>query len=415
MYGRERMERRLPACLYFTMQAGSLRSIRSPRKDMLLSHLPNPYRITAILWLLGLWLRPNNTIAAPQAAFQLAVPGYRYQFPRDHAAHPAYATEWWYYTGHLQATNGQRFGYELTFFRVGLLPQLTGRTSHWATRDVILAHFALTDESSNKFFYTDRASRAVLGLAGAAVPTPHVWLGDWVARFAPHGDQQSLRASGQSGGTDFALSLTQHPLKPLILHGAGGVSQKAAGLGHASHYYSFTRLATRGVVRLGNTRYAVTGQSWFDHEFGSNQLGKDQAGWDWFSMQLEDGRELMLYRMRLRNGNTDPYSSGTLVERNGTAHHLTLQDFKIEALSTWHSPISNANYPSHWRVTLPRLAMRFDIMPTVANQELVTQRSTSVTYWEGSVRVTGTGQGRPLHGVGYVELTGYAGGFSQTF
>lgn len=375
----------------------------------------NQRRLSVALWLLTLWLRPPAAKAAPNAAFQLAVPGYHYQFPRDHAAHPAYATEWWYYTGHLQATNGQRFGYELTFFRVGLLPQLIKRTSHWATRDVILAHLALTDEAANKFYYTDRASRAVLGLAGAEVKTPHTWIADWVARFAEPGDRQALRATGQSGGTEFAISLTQHPLKPLVLHGDKGVSQKAAGLGHASHYYSFTRLATRGTVRLGNTRYAVTGQSWFDHEFGSNQLGKAQAGWDWFSIQLDDGRELMLYRMRLRNGSTDPYSSGTLIERNGVARHLRLQDFRIEALNRWHSVASNADYPARWRIILSRLGINFDITPTVANQELVTQRSTSVTYWEGSVRVSGTQQGRALRGVGYVELTGYAGSLGQIF
>lgn len=375
---------------------------------------PQPIQMTVLICI-GLFLfsgRPHSQAAS----FRPALPGYQYHFPRDHASHPEYATEWWYYTGHLQAANGKRFGYELTFFRIGLMPNLAGRTSKWATRDIMLGHLALTDETGNQFYFVDRASRAALGLAGAETATPHVWINDWAVHFGGKNDvEQTMRAVGQSHGTQFGISLVQRPAKPLVIHGEKGISQKSAGVGRASHYYSFTRLATQGTVRVGNQRFTVTGQSWFDHEFGSNQLGENQAGWDWFSIQLDDGREIMLYHMRLRSGGTDPFSSGTFIERNGTARHLRLQDFRAEPLNTWHSPVSGANYPAHWRVTLPHEGIILDITPTVANQELATQHSTGVTYWEGSVRVLGTQRGHALQGVGYVELTGYAGAFNSTF
>jgi predicted secreted hydrolase len=345
--------------------------------------------------------------------YRLSLPGYKYSFPRDHSSHPEFLTEWWYYTGHLRGRDGRRFGYQLTFFRQALTPRLKNRRSKWAVRDIIFAHFALTDETTGKFYFTDRISRGVLGLAGTETKTPHVWINNWALRF--QGNAQILRASGTQGGTAFALDLTQRPLKPPVIHGENGVSQKSEGRGRASHYYSFTRLSTQGTVRIGNERFAVTGQSWFDHEFGSNQLGKNQVGWDWFSLQLADGRELMLYHLRLSGGSTDPYSSGTLVEKNGRAHHLKLREFRIEPLGTWYSRQSGARYPARWRLTLPREGIQLEVTPTVADQELNTRGSVNVTYWEGSVGVSGTQRGKPLSGAGYVELTGYAREFNRTF
>ena len=366
--------------------------------------------------------------AAAATSYRLALPGYRYQFPRDHASHPAFNNEWWYYTGHLQSTNKnsrrRRFGYQLTFFRIALKPNLTGRKSKWAVRDVIFVHFTVTDENNQKFYVMDRISRTALGLAGADSinsikknpKLPRIWLGDWTLRFSGKtGEQQIMRAAGHSNGIRLAIDLQQRALKLPTIHGQNGVSQKAAGQGRASHYYSFTSLATHGTVQVGDERYTVTGQSWFDHEFGSNQLTKNQVGWDWFSLQLADGREIMLYNMRLRNGGIDPYSSGTLVERNGQARHLKLQNFRVQPLATWRSAQSGATYPARWRVTLPREGIHLEITPTVANQELNTKRSVGVNYWEGSVRIAGTQRGRALSGSGYVELTGYAGAFDRTF
>jgi len=355
----------------------------------------------------------------PATSFRQALPGYRYRFPRDHASHPAFQTEWWYYTGHLESPKGaqrRRFGYQLTFFRHALTPEVSGRQSKWATRDIIFAHLALTDETQARFYSTDRIARAGLGLAGANTVVPHVWIYQWTLRFTGKtGASQSLRASGSDGGVEFALDLRQRAVKPPIIHGENGVSQKSAGVGRASHYYSFTRLATDGTVRIGGERFRVTGQSWFDHEFGSNQLGKNQVGWDWFSLQLADGRELMLYRLRLRGGGTEPLSSGTVVEKNGQARHLKREEFRLEPLTSWRSPRSGGVYPARWRVTLPREGLVLETTPTVADQELETRRSLSIAYWEGSISVTGTQRGRPVSGAGYLEMVGYARGLEGAF
>ena len=210
----------------------------------------------------------------------------------------------------------------------------------------------------------------------------------------------------------YAVRLTQTPLKKPVIHGENGVSQKSAGRGRASHYYSFTRLQTRGSVQIGNETFQVSGESWFDHEFGSNQLAKDQVGWDWFSLQLSDGRELMLYQLRRRDGSVSPFSSGTLVEKNGRATHLKIGDFSIAPLATWKSAASGGTYPAHWRVRVPRAKISYEVATTVANQELRTQRAARITYWEGSARVLARGA---EIGRGYVELTGYDKAFSGTF
>ena len=258
-------------------------------------------------------------IFSAQAAFRPALPGYKFQFPRDHGSHGEYQTEWWYYTGHLKSKTGRRFGYQLTFFRTALAPDLKNRTSKWAVRDVIFAHFALTDINGKKFFNTDRINRAALNMAGAdkaGTKSPRIWIDNWQMRFeGASGEKQTLRATGEANDTSFSIDFNQRALKKPIIHGQNGVSQKSAGAGRASHYYSFTRLQSSGTIKIGSETFAVTGQSWFDHEFGSNQMDKNQIGWDWFSLQLNDGRELMLYQLRLQNNRIETLSSGTLVDK----------------------------------------------------------------------------------------------------
>lgn len=353
-------------------------------------------------------------VCVAASGFRPALPGYAFQFPRDHGSHPEYQTEWWYYTGHLRAKDGHRFGYQLTFFRTALAPSLAGRTSKWAVRDIVFAHFALSDIDGKRFYNTDRISRAALQLAGAdraGAKSPHVWIDNWALRFSgKNGETQNLRAAGDDKGAAFAITLAQRALKPPIIHGASGVSQKSPGAGHASHYYSFTRLATRGTVRLGNEVFAVTGQSWFDHEFGSNQMSKEQIGWDWFSLQLADGRDLMLYQLRLSGGKIEPLSSGTLVEKNGTTRHLKRSDFQIEPLATWRSPVTSGVYPAKWRLKIPRLGIELEVSPLLADQELHPQRGAPFNYWEGAVEVRGMQSGE-----GYVELTGYSAPMGGTF
>ncbi len=361
--------------------------------------------------------------AAPH--FRLALPGYKFQFPRDHGSHGAFATEWWYYTGHLQAPDGRRFGYQLTWFRTALTPATSSRKSKWATRDLYFAHFALSDLQNGRFYFADRIARGALGLAGADEANqkhcPRVWIGPWNLQFAGgSGQQQAFRATANSDAEAtknqaFGLDLSQLALKPPVIHGENGVSQKSAGKGRASHYYSFTRLKTSGTLRLDGQSLAVTGQSWFDHEFGSSQMAAGQSGWDWFSLQLDDGRELMLYQLRLQNGRIEPLSSGTLVEKNGRARHLKLADFPLKTLSNWHSKASGANYPAKWKIRLPRESLNLEIEPALADQELRPRRSFGFAYWEGAVRVSGTQRGRKIGGEGYLEMTGYAKAFGKSF
>jgi predicted secreted hydrolase len=335
--------------------------------------------------------------------FKQAVPGYTLTFPADHAAHPAYQTEWWYYTGHLHTQAGKTYGYQLTFFRYRVDSSgLTLQPSKWFADHVYMAHLAITDEAGKRFVYGEKRNRAALGLAGAATERYHVWNEEWVAERL--GSVHHLQ--GEIPG--FKLNLILTPLKPPVLHGDKGLSQKGEGRGHASYYYSYTRMKTEGVLHVADEVFDVEGLSWMDHEFGSTQLREEQVGWDWFSVQLANGSELMLYHIRHRDGSIDPYSSGTLVQPDGSSVHLQRDEMQVQSQSQWKSPQSGAVYPQGWTIRIPKAALSLQLEPTLAAQELITDDSTRVTYWEGRVRVHGSVQGVPIDGAGYVELTGYA-------
>jgi len=343
--------------------------------------------------------------------FRVATEGYHYAFPRDHGSHEEFRTEWWYYTGQLTAKDGRPFGYQLTFFRRGM-PQDQVKTlpSQWAITQLYLAHFAVSDLSKGRFHYAEKISRAGLGKAGAARDRLHVWIDRWSAESpsAAPGTQTLQAADG-----DLALQLTVSPDKPLVVHGTDGISRKGSAVGQASHYYSFARLATNGTLTIGEESFDVTGTSWMDHEFGSAELGKDLVGWDWFSLQLDDQRELMLYRLRQADGSADLVSSGTLIDRDGRGHHLSIEDFTLVPISYWTSLTSHARYPQRWRLTIPSKQLSLELVPLMAEQELSTSRSTQATYWEGAIEATGTTKGRPIQGKGYMELTGYAERFTK--
>lgn len=346
---------------------------------------------------------PGLAADTPQE-FRLATEGYRYAFPRDHGAHEEYRTEWWYYTGQLTAKNGRPFGYELTFFRRGMPREQTKTLpSQWAVTHLYLAHFAVSDLSQGRFHYAEKMSRAGLGKAGAASDRLNVWIDRWSVESPSAAPGTQILHAAED---DLAIQLTVSPEKPLVVHGTGGISRK--GSVAASHYYSFTRLATTGTLSVGGERFDVTGNSWMDHEFGSAELGKDLVGWDWFCLQLDDQRELMLYHLRRTDGSPDPASSGTLIDRDGRGHHLTVGEFTLEPISYWTSQTSHARYPQRWRLTIPSQQLSFELVPLMADQELSTTRSTQVTYWEGAIEATGSIQGRAARGRGYMELTGYA-------
>lgn len=353
----------------------------------------------------------STTVAADSPTqFTLAQPGYSYEFPHDHGSHDSYRTEWWYYTGNLTAKDGRLFGYQLTFFRRAMpADQIKTLPSKWSITQLYLAHFSVTDLSNRQFRFAEKISRAGLGKAGAESNRLNVWIDLWRAE-SPQGTDRHLLAAADG---EIAIQLSLSPEKPLVIHGTDGVSLKGDGTGQASHYYSFTRMNTKGQLTIGKESVEVTGSTWMDHEFGSADLGKSLVGWDWFSLQLDDQTEIMLYRLRRTDGTADSVSSGTFIDREGKGHHLALGDFSLEPLSEWTSPTSKARYPQRWRLTIPSKQLSLELTPRLAGQELVTSRSTQVTYWEGAIEANGVAGEKRIKGHGYMELTGYAERFEK--
>jgi predicted secreted hydrolase len=385
------------------------------------------------------------------AGWRLALPGYRYEFPRDHFTHPDFKTEWWYFTGHLADDRGNRFGYELTFFRQGLRPPSTrnGETSRFLVNDLKFAHFAITDLSAGQFHFQQKLSRGAFGEAGftpfpssdlpssvspssssastlrspiSAAPSPSpvsafrspvsavsglrfpvslAWLDGWSLEWLG-GDSFAIHAKGEGTALDLHLSSA----KPWVIHGENDISQKANGAGHASHYYSGTRMVSEGRLTVGGKTVKVSGESWFDREWATNQLAPGQAGWNWFSIQLDDTTELMLYQMRNTDGSVDPNSSGTFIARDGAAEHLRRDDYQLTPESFWTSPSTHARYPIAWKLSIPRLGVELRITTPLAKQELVVK---PIVYWEGLIDADGVRSGTKARGQGYMELTGYAG------
>ena len=339
--------------------------------------------------------------------WQTALPGYRYEFPRDHFNHPDYQTEWWYYTGNLRAQDGHRYGFELTFFREGVHLASKAKGSEaavWLPDQIYLAHLALSDIDSGAFYHTERLNRAGPGLAGASLQQERIWNGNWQVRWSGlPGALQQLQAVCDH----FTLKLTLTPAKPAVINGKDGVSQKGPEPGEASHYISFTRLQATGTLERNSGGSAVQGLAWMDHEYFTEQLDRQLAGWDWFAIQLDNNEELMLYRLRTKSGERDPYSSGTFVDAAGKAHFLDISHFVLTPGDSWHSDRSGARYPIAWRISIPSLQLDLSEETALKDQELYSGNSISPSYWEGAVTYQGRMQGRDVHGIGYLEMTGY--------
>lgn len=339
-------------------------------------------------------------VSAVSGQYRLALPGYHYQFPRDHFNHPEFQTEWWYYTGNLRASDGQRFGFELTFFRQGV-DREKGNVGPWSVQDLYFAHLALSDLDTHQFLHAERTNRAGPGLAGASLAEGAIWNGNW--RSTWRGEEQTLEAITEQ----FQFHLELRSEKPPVLHGENGVSQKAAGTGRASHYISLTRLSTAGQLTLNGRAFAVAGSSWMDHEFFTHQLDSEQVGWDWMSVQLEDQTELMLFVIRRKDQSFDPYSSGTYVAENGQSTHLTEKEFTLRPEGeTWRSTQTSAVYPVRWKITVPRLGVQLEATTPIKSQEFASL-ALLPAYWEGAISLDGEKKGTPVHGVGYLEMTGY--------
>jgi len=393
---------------------------------------------------------------ADTVGYARAVQPVRFEFPQDYGAHDGFKTEWWYVTGNLQSASGRHFGYQLTFFRSALVPlqsalhnsepptllcgdnQTVGlaegaatrsitssitssnkASANWATRHLYMAHFAVSDVQAKQFYAFERFSREAQQLAGAELtPRFRVWLEDWALESLSQPNQHQtmkqttfpLRVRANNGNVE--LSLTLDSIKPVVLQGTNGLSQKGTGVGNASYYYSLTRLLTQGTIRIGGEEFAVSGTSWIDREWSTSALDKGQVGWDWFALHLNDaaapagtptGQELMFYQLRKRDGSADSTSKGVLVRSDGSVRVLQVADISISVETTWQHPVSQIRYPAAWRLQVPSEALDVRVTPHLADQEL----NVSVRYWEGAVKVVGKQGTKALAGNGYVELTGY--------
>ncbi len=334
--------------------------------------------------------------------FSRAVEPMKFQFPRDHGPHEDFQTEWWYYTGNLVDSSSNRYGYQLTFFRRALSPPAEGsqRTSSWAVNQVYLAHFTISQVQAERFYSQERFSRGAAGLAGAqGEPFFQVWLDDWqVKQISP--DSFRLQARTEQVQLDLTLTDTKGP----VLQGNAGLSPKGPQAGNASYYISQTRLESKGKIRIEGRDISVSGLSWMDHEFSTSALAENQVGWDWFSLQLDNQYELMVFTLRDEQGNIDAFSSGTIISPDGSTVSLEMGDFSIQILDTWRSPHSGAVYPSGWRLQVPEVDLDVEVYPLMKDQEL----RISFIYWEGAVKVNGRMGSQSVSGYGYVELTGYA-------
>ena len=362
--------------------------------------------LTLVISLLAVLVQPAH---AAEMEFSQVTENCRLSFPVDHGPHPGYRTEWWYYTGNLSDTHNRRFGFQLTFFRVGLQPPGKRQSwpepaSSWRSDQIYLAHAALTDIDGKRHLQAERTARPVLSMAGAD------WTGDaltlhlhgWQAVIAP--GRHQLKADTD----DFGLALDLTPIKAAVLHGDGGYSRKGQAPERASCYYSFTRLEAAGSLTVGDSRHQVQGSAWMDHEFSTAPLQPGLTGWDWFSLQLSDQTEVMVYLLRDKGGGPNPASSGTLVLAAGQTRHLQSGDITLKPVSFWTSPHTGARYPVRWQLSIASRQLDLEVAANFADQEMRTPRSTNVVYWEGSVSAAGTQGDKSVRGVGYVELTGYA-------
>jgi predicted secreted hydrolase len=338
---------------------------------------------TALAWL---------ALFSVATGYRQVTPGYRYQFPQDHFNHPEFQTEWWYYTGNVRAADGRHYGFELVFFRQGEHRGAVDNPSAWRVDDLYLAHLAVTDIDGRKFRYFERLNRAGPGIAGVSFADGRIWNGNWQAQWDKGTGAQTLFA------VEEGIRLTLHlvPRTAPIIHGENGVSQKSENPGHASYYVSFPLLTVDGSLN----GVGVTGTAWMDHEWFSNLLDDSTQGWDWFSAQMDNHTELMLFQLRGK----ETYASGTYIDASGRTTHLKQSDFTVQPLDYWISPKTGARYPVRWRVSVPSLKLAVECATAIPDQELVSKDQHTPTYWEGAVRYSGSASG-----VGYLELTGYAG------
>jgi predicted secreted hydrolase len=335
--------------------------------------------------------------------FSKAIESRKFVFPEDHGPHPDFRTEWWYFTGNLTSADNKKFGYQFTIFRTALSKNKNSRNSDWNSNQIYMAHFTVTDINENKFYFDERFSREGNRLAGAETNPFKVLLEDWQVQQIGTSINFDLPTLNISAKTESAeINLTSEAIKPFVLQGDKGLSQKGSPVGNASYYYSYTRLKTYGKIILDGKVYDVSGFSWMDREWSTSALSKDQKGWDWFSLQLYDNTEIMYYQMRKNNGSPDIFSKGVLVDENGLSQSIKKEEVVLNVIDNWKAP-DGATYPSGWTLQIPAKNIDLKITPAMKDQLL----DVSIKYWEGSVKIEGAKNGTRVNGRGYVELTGY--------
>jgi len=335
--------------------------------------------------------------------FSKAVEKRKFVFPDDHGPHPDFRTEWWYFTGNLVSDDGKEFGYQFTIFRSALSKETSERNSEWNSNQIYMAHFAVTDIDGNKFYFDERFSREGNNLAGAQASPFIVWVEDWQIIQVQNEVLFDLPIINVMAKTEnFEIDFILESVKPFVLQGDEGLSQKGKQPGNASYYYSYTRLKTEGKIILEGKEFSVNGFSWMDREWSTSALSEDQAGWDWFALQLDDNTEIMYYQMRKNDGTPDIFSKGVYVNKDGTSQLLKKEDVILNVNDYWESP-TGEKYPSGWRLRIPAKEIDINITPAIKNQLM----DVAVRYWEGSVKIDGTKSGSRILGRGYVEMTGY--------
>ena len=376
-------------------------------------------RTTFILLVIGIILPSSLEGAATRddEGFRWAEPGYKFQFPKDHGSHPEFKIEWWYLTGHLwNADRSRRFGYQATFFRRGIRPISRETTIKdkptFGSSQVYLAHMTILDVNSQSFVYEERVNRDGWD-ASAALQSLEVRNGNWSLMMDSETEETMTLNGSVRAEAQFRLHL--RPSKPKVSFGDDGVSRKGAGPAAASHYITFTRLKTNGSVTFQGETLQVEGQTWMDHEISSSQLDTDQVGWDWASIQLDQGEEIMIYVMRKEDNSIDPFSTLAWIDAQGKVTHSGPETFTWKKTKYWKSEYSQASYPIqstlHFTHPIKGTPMRLQLKPLTSDQEVRGELG-GITYWEGACDVI-DGDSKTV-GTAYVELAGYDGKLQKT-
>jgi len=333
---------------------------------------------------------------AQQPVYAPVTPGSELSFPRDYGAHPEFRTEWWYVTGWVDTPDKRALGFQVTFFRSRTGAD-TGNPSAFAPRQLVIAHAALSDPAIGRLVHDQRSAREGFGLAWARPGNTDLKLDDWrMVRDASGTYRVTIRSN------ELMLELRLKPTQPVLVQGQSGYSRKGPSPQLASYYYSEPHLGVSGSVgRAGLAPVAVTGSAWLDHEWSSEVLQPDAAGWDWVGANLDDGGALMAFRIRSKGGDK-LWGHATVRDAAGRVTHHGPEAVDFTPHTQWKSPRTGATYPVG--ATISTGAQRWRIVPLQPDQELDSRRSTGAVYWEGAVTVE---QGGRRVGRGYLEMTGY--------